>query len=139
MNCKAASIILMIRRSLHPATKLAFVVFLCTVAMNSRCFAQGDAIRGEKLYEESCKVCHSLDQNGIGPKHRGVFGRQAGSVTNYEYSDALKKSGIKWSDETLDKWLTDSQTLVPDNKMFFSIDDAQDRSDIIAFLREKVK
>jgi cytochrome c len=139
MNCKAASIILAIRRSLHPATKLAFALSLCAVPMNSHCFAQGDAIHGEKLYEESCKVCHSLDQNGIGPKHRGLFGRQAGSVPNYEYSDALKKSGIVWSDETLDKWLTDSQTLVPDNKMFFSIDDAHDRSDIIAFLKEKAK
>jgi cytochrome c len=139
MNCKAASLIQMIYRSHRPATKLATAVFMAAIAMNSHCFAQDDAVRGEKLYQENCKVCHSLTKNQIGPMHRGVFGRRAASVLNYEYSGSLKKSGIVWNGETLDKWLTDPQAFVPDNKMFFSIDDAQDRSDLIAFLREKAK
>jgi cytochrome c len=139
MNCKAASLIQMICRSHYPATKLASAVFIAAMAISSNCLAQDDAVRGEKLYQENCMVCHSLDKNQIGPMHRGVFGRRAASVFNYEYSEPLKKSGIVWNGETLDKWLTDPQTVVPDNKMFFSIDDAQDRSDLIAFLREKAK
>jgi cytochrome c len=102
-------------------------------------YAMGDAIRGEKLYDETCKACHALDRNGIGPKHRGVFGRTAGAVQDYAYSAELKSSKIVWTEATLDKWLVDSQTVVPGNKMFFPVDDAQERSDLIAFLKEKAK
>jgi cytochrome c len=99
----------------------------------------GDPARGEKLYEESCKACHALDRNGIGPKHRGVFGRAAGAVPDYAYSPELQNSKITWTEEALDKWLADSQTFVPGNKMFFPVDDAQERSDLIAFLKAKAK
>jgi cytochrome c len=102
-------------------------------------YAMGDAIRGEKLYEETCKACHALDRNGIGPKHRGVLGRAAGALDDYAYSAELKNSKIVWTEEALDKWLADSQTFVPGNKMFFPVDDAQERSDLIAFLKEKAK
>ena len=82
-------------------------------------------------------LCHSLDKNEIGPKHRDVFGRKAGGVPGYDYSAALKASDIVWTETTLDKWLTDPQALVPGTKMLFSLDDAQDRADVIAFLKEK--
>jgi cytochrome c len=99
-------------------------------------FASGDAALGAKVYQE-CMICHSLDKNEIGPKHRNVFGSKAGSVPGYDYSAALKASGILWDETTLDKWLTDPQALVPGTKMTFSVDDAQDRADVIAFLRQK--
>ena len=98
----------------------------------------GDPDRGERLYE-ACTDCHSLDQNDVGPRHRGVFGRKAGSLADYSYSDALKSSNIVWNEETLDKWLTDPQAFVPGVKMFFHLDSAQDRADVIAYLRERVK
>jgi cytochrome c len=82
-------------------------------------------------------ICHSLDKNGIGPSHRNVFGRTAGSVANYSYSAALKASNIVWSETTLDQWLTNPQALVPGTKMMFSVDNAQDRADVIAFLKDK--
>jgi cytochrome c len=99
-------------------------------------FASGDAVRGATIYHD-CMICHSLDKNGIGPRHRGVFGNKAASVPNYAYSAALKASNIVWNEATLDQWLTDPQTLVPGTKMMFSVDDAQDRADVIAFLKEK--
>lgn len=117
----------------------ALLAFPVLCLLNCYCYAMGDPAHGEKLYEENCKVCHSLDRNAIGPKHRGVFGRKAGTVQGYDYSAVLKNSGIVWNEQTLDKWLTDSQAFVPDNKMFFSVDDPQERSDIIAFLKEKAK
>jgi cytochrome c len=52
--------------------------------------AEGDADRGEALYQ-GCQDCHSLDKNDVGPRHRGVFGRKAGSLADYPYSEGLKK------------------------------------------------
>src|SRR5580692_1998896 len=99
-------------------------------------FAAGDPDHGAKVYRQ-CMICHSLDKNGIGPSHRDVFGRTAGSVPDYRYSAALKGSNIVWNETTLDHWLTNPQALVPGTKMMFSVDDAQDRADVIAFLKEK--
>ena len=98
----------------------------------------GDAGRGEQIYQ-ACTDCHSLDENDVGPRHRGVFRRKAGSLPDYAYSDALKNAKIVWTEETLDKWLTDPQAFVPGVKMFFHLDDPQARADVIAFLREKAK
>ena len=99
-------------------------------------FASGDVVHGAEVYRD-CMICHSLDKNEIGPSHRDVLGRKAGSVPGYDYSAALKASGIVWNETTLDQWLADPQALVPGAKMIFSVDDAQDRADVIAFLKEK--
>jgi len=98
--------------------------------------AAGDAVHGEAVYQ-ACTSCHSLDDNDIGPKHRNVVGRKAGSVPDYRYSDALRNSGITWNEEALDKWLTDPQTLVAGSKMYFRLPQAQDRADVIAYLKAK--
>ncbi|MGH6798634.1 MAG: c-type cytochrome, partial [Roseiarcus sp.] len=98
----------------------------------------GDAARGETLYE-ACQDCHSLDKNDVGPRHRGVFGRKAASLPDYDYSDALKSANIVWNEETLDKWLTDPQAVAPGAKMFFHLDSPQDRADVIAYLKERAK
>jgi cytochrome c len=111
---------------------------LLLLAAGLPCRAGGDLIRGEALYQ-GCSDCHSIEQNDIGPKHGGVFGRNAGAVPDYSYSLALKNSGIVWNEETLDKWLADPQGLVPGTKMFFTVTNAEDRSDIIAFLRLRAK
>ncbi|WP_245276354.1 c-type cytochrome [Methylocapsa aurea] len=110
------------------------MVALLLLAVGSPCYAAGDPARGEALYQ-GCTDCHSIEQNDVGPKHGNVFGRKAGAVSDYSYSPALKNSGIVWNEETLDKWLMDPQSLVPGAKMFFTVTNARDRSDIIAFLR----
>jgi cytochrome c len=98
--------------------------------------AQGDPLRGERLYQ-ACAACHSLDENDLGPRHRGVVGRRAGSIEDYAYSAALKASGLTWDEATLDRWLSNPSALVPGTKMFFKIDDPQSRADIIAYLKEQ--
>ncbi len=98
----------------------------------------GDATRGEQIYQ-ACTDCHSLDQNDVGPRHRGVYGRKAGSVADYDYSDALKRATFVWNEETLDKWLADPQGFVPGVKMFFHLPGPQDRADVIAYLKERTK
>ena len=95
----------------------------------------GDAARGKDLYQ-ACSGCHSIEENDIGPKHRGVVGRPAGSVPDYAYSPALKASGLVWSADTLDRWLTNPQALVPGTKMYFSMADPQKRADLIAYLAQ---
>ena len=95
----------------------------------------GNADRGKVLYQ-ACTACHSVDDNDIGPKHRGVFGRHAAGVGDYAYSGALKQSGLVWDRNTLDRWLTNPSALVPGTKMFFKVDDPQSRADIIAYLQE---
>jgi cytochrome c len=106
------------------------------VAHSTPSFAAGDAAHGATVYRQ-CMICHSLDKNGIGPSHHNVFGRAAGSVANYTYSAALKASNVVWNETALDQWLANPQALVPGTKMMFSVDNAQDRTDVIAFLKEK--
>ena len=120
----------------------AAVVLACAIsaALAKTAWAgpAGDAARGETLYE-ACQDCHSLDKNDVGPRHRGVFGRKAASLPDYDYSDALKSANIVWNEETLDKWLTDPQAVAPGAKMFFHLDNPQDRADVIAYLKERAK
>jgi cytochrome c len=96
----------------------------------------GDPGRGKALYQ-ACEACHSIDENDLGPRHRGVVGRRAGSVEDYVYSVALKNSGLTWDAPTLDRWLTNPSALVPGTKMFFQISDPQSRADVIAFLEKQ--
>ena len=74
------------------------------------------------------------------PRRALAFARRlAGKAQGYDYSPELKNSNIVWNEETLDKWLTNPEKLVPGTKMFFDVESPQDRADIIAFLKEKAK
>ena len=98
--------------------------------------AAGDAALGKALYQTRCTACHALDFNGIGPAHRGVFGRQAGKVANYNYSAGLKAAGLLWSEANLDLWLTDPEKTAPGQKMGLNVPEAKERSDLIAYLKQ---
>jgi cytochrome c len=101
-----------------------------------RAAMEGDATRGRELFERRCTGCHAMEQNREGPRLRGVFGRGAGTVSGYGYSEALKKAHIVWNDTTLERWLADPDALVPDNNMEFHVARPQERRDLIRFLRE---
>jgi cytochrome c len=95
----------------------------------------GDAARGKALFETRCTGCHSLDSNKEGPRLRGVYGRKAGSVADFSYSEKLKAANFRWDQDSLDKWLTNPDAVVPDNDMAFRVANPQERADIIQFLR----
>lgn len=95
----------------------------------------GNAAHGETLFQKRCTGCHSLDKDKEGPRLRGVFGRKAGSIPSFKYSDAIKKSGILWDSDKLNQWLTDTDKLVPDNDMDFHVEKTDEREDIIAYLK----
>jgi cytochrome c len=104
--------------------------------------ASGDAARGQRLFG-ACAPCHSLqpDQNMTGPSLAGIWNRKAGSLPSFNrYSDVLESAQIVWDDKTLDAWLTDPQHVVPGNTMTFQgIKDAQQRADLLAFLKRATK
>jgi cytochrome c len=97
---------------------------------------EGDPSRGRPLFEKRCVGCHTLTRNHEGPKLQGVYGRSSGSIADYAYSPALKKAKIVWDQQSLDKWLTDPDALVPGNNMDFLVSRPQERLDLIAFLRQ---
>lgn len=94
------------------------------------------ADNGNDLFERRCGGCHALDRDKEGPRLGGVYGRKAGSVDLFSYSDALKNSNITWNEESLQKWLTDSEQLVPNNNMTFRVENADERRAIIAYLKQ---
>jgi len=96
--------------------------------------AKGDPARGEKLYVR-CAACHALAYDRVGPRHCGLIGRKAGSIADFDYSPAMKKSGIVWTANTLDRFLADPPRLVRGTTMTYAgISDPKERKDLIAYL-----
>jgi cytochrome c len=96
----------------------------------------GDAVRGKVVFEKRCTGCHAMDADRKGPRLAGVFGRKAGGVAGFTYSAGLKNSGVTWTDATLERWLSDPDMVVPDNNMSFSVPKAEERRDLIAYLKQ---
>ena len=104
-------------------------------ALAAAAHADGDAAHGQEIYESRCVACHSPDANRVGPMHRGVYGRKAGSVAGYNYSKALQHADLVWNDDTLNQWLASPQAFLPGQKMNFKVANPQDRADVIAYLK----
>lgn len=97
--------------------------------------ANGNAETGKQLFERRCTGCHSLDKNKEGPRLRDVYGRKAGTVADFSYSNELKAANIIWDERSLDQWLLNPDAVVSDNNMAFHVSNPQQRADIIQFLR----
>ncbi|MFC0012475.1 c-type cytochrome [Devosia nitrariae] len=99
----------------------------------------GDPANGETVFRK-CMSCHRVGpdaRNMVGPALNGVVGRQAGSVADFNYSDAMKNSGITWDAASLDEFLAAPREVVQGTKMVFpGLPDAQDRTDVIAYLAQ---
>lgn len=101
----------------------------------------GDAARGAEVFRQ-CAGCHQLGAeagNRIGPHLNGIFGRRAGGVEGFDYSNAMARAGadgLTWNPETLDAYIENPRALVPGTRMAFrGISDEQDRHDLLAYLR----
>jgi cytochrome c len=103
-------------------------------AVASKARPQGDASRGAAIYER-CLACHALAYDRTGPRHCGLFGRRAGSVADFPYSQAMKRSGIVWNETTLDRFLASPPSAVPGTTMGYAgVKDERERADLIAYL-----
>lgn len=103
--------------------------------------APGHPEAGKAVFKQ-CAVCHSVepDENKTGPNLAGLFGRKAGTVEDFNYSDANKNSGIVWDDVILRKYLANPQSVVPGTKMVFpGLKDPQQIEDVIAYLKGATK
>jgi cytochrome c len=101
--------------------------------------AEGDPALGARAFR-ACAACHSVeaDRNMTGPSLAEVWNRKAGSLASFpRYSEAMKSSGVIWSDETLDAYLKNPAEFMPGNHMTFpGVPDEKARSAIIAFLKQ---
>ena len=110
-----------------------------TLALGSSvALAQGDAAKGETVFNK-CKACHSVDEpkNKVGPNLVGVFGRPAGTVEGFKYSEAMKGSGITWDEMTLAAYLADPRGYIKGNRMaFVGLKNQEDIANVIAYLKQ---
>jgi len=118
------------------AVGLPFALFAVALLASAAAWAaDGDPARGEAVYQR-CLACHALEHNRVGPRHCGLFGRRSGSLPGYAYSAAMKKYGVVWNEETLDRFVENPLKTVPGTRMGYAgIKDAGERADLIAYLK----
>jgi len=101
--------------------------------------AMGNAENGKRVFNR-CKACHNLtdaNRTRLGPNLDNLFGRKAGSATNYKYSRALAEADFEWTEDRLDEWFMKPSSFLPGNKMTFAgLRKEKDRKDLIAYLRQ---
>src|SRR5436190_1255853 len=114
----------------------AILAALFTAAGLGQSYAQ-DAAAGEKVFIQ-CKACHQTGdkaKNGVGPVLNGLFGRKAGSVEGFIYSNGNKNSGVTWDEATFEEYIKDPKAKIPGTKMVFAgVKDEQKIKDLIAYL-----
>jgi cytochrome c oxidase assembly protein Cox11/mono/diheme cytochrome c family protein len=99
--------------------------------------APPDPVAGGKIFAADCSACHTLDHAKIGPALGGVIGRTAGTVPGYPYSKALAGSGIVWTAQTLETWLSGPRRMVPGALMPMDLPDPASRAAVIAYLQQE--
>lgn len=119
---------------MRAAARALALAVLALATLDARAAPGSDPLRGEEIYSR-CLACHALASDRTGPRHCGLIGRHAGSVPGFDYSPAMKRSGIVWSAKTLDRFLADPLRAVPGTRMGYDgVKDARERADLIAYL-----
>jgi cytochrome c len=99
--------------------------------------ADGDAAAGEAVFKKNCAICHTVEEgkNKIGPSLHGIVERHSASLSNFQYSEAMKQADKTWDASTLDIYLSNPRGLVPGTKMIFvGLKNEADRQNIISHL-----
>lgn len=121
------------------AATLAFTLMLNAGLFSLQAEAAGDVEAGEKLFKRICGGCHQVGSSArgsFGPQLNAVFGRAAGSTPDYQYSSAMKASGLVWTRETLTAYLEDPKEVVPGTRMiFWGLSDAEKIENVLAYLQ----
>lgn len=112
------------------------LVGICLLAAAGQVLA-GDVKKGADVFAEECGDCHSVKEGKAkkGPPLFGINGRKAASVADFDYSDAMKQSGIAWTADKIDAYITHPRKVVPGGKMKYDgLDNAAARADVIAYV-----
>ena len=109
-------------------------LFAAALALSPLVAHAGDAAKGADVFQDRCSSCHVLNGIGQGPSLLGVVGRKAAALPNFNYSDALKASGLVWTEANLDRFLSGPAKLVPGTAMRAVVSNPSDRGDLIAYL-----
>jgi cytochrome c len=123
--------------------KKMHILIVASAFVISAAFAEAAAAedkgKGSELFNNNCRTCHSWKEgdNRLGPNLHGIVGRKAGSVSGFNYSGSMKSAGITWDEATLEKFITNPDSVVQNNNMkpFTGISDAATRKGIIDFLK----
>jgi cytochrome c len=119
-------------------TKVLIAAAILTIATAASALAQ-DVEKGQNSFRK-CLPCHRIGpdaKNLVGPELNGIDGRKAGTVPNFNYSDANKNSGIVWNEETFKEYIKDPRAKVPGTKMTFAgIKNDQEINDLWAYLKQ---
>ena len=100
-------------------------------------YSEGDAERGQVIFEEACSQCHQLNPglNKKGPQLMNIYGAKSAQLADFDYSDGLKAAGWEWTAEKLDPYIEDNEKIITDSKMLADpMPDASERADVIAYL-----
>lgn len=92
---------------------------------------------GQEIFKK-CSACHSADgsKNTFGPSLVGVLNRKAASLPRFAYSDALKASGLTWTEANLRRWVAGNDILVPGTRMrHVQITDAAEQDYLLSYLK----
>lgn len=100
--------------------------------------AAGNPKNGAMLFQR-CASCHAVGpyaSAGYGPQLNGIVGRKAASTKDYKYSEAMKKSGLVWTEKNLAAYLRAPHDVVPGTSMrFWGIKDEQQVADLLSYLK----
>lgn len=126
---------------LRPARATGAILLAAWLAVPGTAAAQdaGDPERGREVFLRACQPCHDAapGSHQVGPSLHGVIGRQIGTAEGYRrYSSALKSAAGTWTPARLDRYLSNPQAMFPEQrKRYDGLANAQDRVDLIAYLR----
>ena len=98
-----------------------------------------DLSHGEAIYTDRCQSCHGSHGDGQAASLVGVVGRPAASLSGFVYSRALSASGVIWTPEALDLFLTSPTGMIPRTAMPVTLNDPNDRADVIAYLAARAR
>jgi cytochrome c len=129
--------------SRRPARLAAWAAAALCLTGASEAYAAGDAARGAQVFKATCGVCHlargDANRNDaltkIGPNLFGVIGRRAGTLKGFRYSEAMKASGVTWTDDALRRYIAAPQKTIPNVRMSFAgLPRPKDAEDVLAYL-----
>ena len=121
-------------------TVIAAAMSVVLVSAVAALAQSGNAERGERVFNQQCKTCHTVEKGGaslIGPNLFGMFGRKAGAGQGFAHSEAMTKSGMVWDDKTVAEYLKDTKGRVPGTKMVYAGLKRQEQlDDVLAYLKK---